>query len=116
MIAKPAKSRHHRRPVDRVRRALTRLSRDRWLSGEEVEAARMALARCCSAVPSSVAKHACADECTVIGMIRGQPPVYRWDDGYPAFVRSLYGIKTSRKAEVELLILKLVLTRSEYGR
>ncbi len=100
----------------RVRRALTRLSRDRWLSGREVRDIAIRLARCCSGNPAWTADHSYPMPCSVIGMLRGMPPAWTLDDDYRDFVHALRDLKCRKPFDGELLILKLTLKRNANGR
>lgn len=99
------------RPCDRVRSALNRLSRDRWISGDECRKLVHSLACCCSGSPSTVAKAAMAAECEFVGMLRGYPPAFIFEDDYRDFFIALSGLKRDSQAKAELLILKLQLKR-----
>lgn len=99
------------RPVDRVRAAMRRLSRDRWLAPDECVNISMRLAECCSGQPSWTAQSAVWGACIAIGMLRGTAPAMPWDSDYGRFVAALHGLKRDDRAKAELLILKLQLER-----
>jgi len=99
-------------PANRVRRALARLSRDKWLAPTECIDLAQRLAACCSANSSWTADAAVPDACLVIGMLRGMPPAFPWDHDYPKFMAALRGLKPQQSAKAELLILKLQLERN----
>jgi hypothetical protein len=91
----------------RVRRALDRLSRDRWLSGQEVCSIGLRLSHCASGNPTWTYRNARAGECEVIGMLQGRPPVWRDHPRYGEFVDALKDAPPGEKTE--RLILKLAL-------
>ncbi len=99
-------------PASRVRRALARLSRERWLAPAECTELAQTLAACCSANPSWTAQGALPDCCIAVGMLRGMPPADPLDPDYPKFVAALRGLKPQQSAKAELLILKLQLERN----
>jgi hypothetical protein len=108
--------RDYRYACDRVRVALGRLSRDRWLPPADVQTAALRLAECVSRNPSWTADKACPKECTVVGMLKGAPPAWMWDADYGAFVRALSNLNTSKPNAGELAILQLTLKRMKHGR
>lgn len=98
------------KPSYRVALALRRLSRDRWLSGEEASDLCFRLSQCAS--PRSwpnVAKAAMCGECEFIGMYHGEPPTYHFDPNYGDVYRALSGVKRKKDASVELMILNFKL-------
>lgn len=99
-------------PSVRVRGALNRLSRDRWLPGRYVFDVANRLAECCSfrGRSAQVAYAAASETCFMVGMLRGKPAANTWDPFYREFVRALGGIeKPARDARHELKILQLTL-------
>lgn len=102
-------------PSYRVRRALARMSRDRWLPPETVRSAALRLASCVSGNPIWTADHAYPMECAAVGMLRGAPPAWRWDADYKDFLDALGGKKRFKPGQPELLILKLNLVRKTNG-
>lgn len=104
------------RGVERVRAALKRLSRDRWLSPDEVRKKALALAWYCSGRPHRTVDYALPAECNVIGMLRGEPPAYRLEDDYMDFFKALHGLKRDSGAKAELIILNLTIKRISNGR
>jgi hypothetical protein len=95
-------------PTDRVVRAMARLSRDRWLSAEEVRDLVCRLSRCVTWTPMYSWRRI-PGECFVIGMLRGEPPAYVGDPKYGAFLKLLCDKKARRyDAHIEISILKLL--------
>lgn len=105
------------RPIDRVRRALIRVSREKWLHPEDVSRVAMAFANRYSANPQWTANSAYAQACSVIGMIRGEPPAYPFEPEYHDYLAALRGLKKTETAAAELLILKLTIKKAQqHGR
>lgn len=102
--------------VDRVRAALKRISRDKWLSPQEVCDTAARLAVHCSGNPTWTADRAVPGECTVIGMLKGEPPAWRWEDDYKTFFKALHGLNRDSGAKAELIILNLTIKRISNGR
>lgn len=98
-------------PAWRVERALKRLSRDRWLSGEEVEQLALSLSRCCSSRPNSTAWAAAPGPYRSLGMIAGRLPCLPDDPRFPKFQRALFDRKrrgeTDMSPEIDILNLTL---------
>ncbi|WP_428414417.1 hypothetical protein [Methylibium sp.] len=89
-------------PVVRVRAALARLSRDRWLHPREVSEYAHRLAGHCSRRPCWTADNAYPMECAGVGMLRGRPPAFRADKDYAAFVAAL---RRCTRPELQILLL-----------
>lgn len=94
---------------NRVRRAMARLSRDRWLPPSEVRRIGLALSRAKSAAPCHVFYHAIPIECTVVGMLRGQRP-FAFDTKEAAKLRKY---KTKGAAADMLFLLELSATSTK---
>lgn len=100
-------------PSERVRRALARLSRDRWLSGAEVSVLVASLCRCTGVRNPWVIERFCVDRGAIgIGLIRGELPV---SFGHPEFRQTLLKLnraaaRKDRGARPELLILQTQLS------
>lgn len=100
-------------PSERVRRALARLSRDRWLSGEEVSALVASLCRCTGVRNPWVIERFCVEPGAIgIGLIRGALPVSL---GHPEYRQTLLKLnraaaRKDRGARPELLILQAQLS------
>ena len=104
------------RPVLRVRAALTRLSRDKWLSPTDVRNAAIRLALHCSNNPTWTADRATPGACHVVGMLKGEPPATPQDPDYKQFLKTLNGAKRDEGAKAELLLLNLTIKRISNGR
>ena len=99
------------RPSFRVRAALTRLSRDRWLSGEEVgRIARSLAARAAWSQHgiSSIVRASCADDCFYVGMIDGKPPAYRFESHYRDVCAVVEKLERNKRLVPEIEFLKIV--------
>lgn len=95
-------------PVIRVRSAVVRLSRDKWLAPCEVERLAMAFARNASiGNPFVVAKHAFDTVVAQVGLLRGVPPAYPGDPRWRRYSDALRHRKMKRDLSNELLLLKL---------
>lgn len=101
------------RPVDRVRTALERISRDRFLDGEQVSTIAESLAACCSDNPRWTAKSAYAACCEAVGMLRGKPPAHPFEPEYGDYLKALHHRKP---ANAELAILQIILKGKTNGR
>ena len=78
-------------PSVRVRRALERLSRDRWIPGNQVTRIAMILSKCASpGAWRTVMNAALQMESEVVGIINGNPPARRFEPDYGVFVNALY--------------------------
>lgn len=97
------------RPVMRVRAAMGRLSRDKWLDPKECKRIAFALSQCCSSRPSWVADHALPDACMGVGMLFGEPPAFIWDEQYTHYLQALKGLKSNQSMSPELAILNLTI-------
>lgn len=103
-------SRRNNKPSYRVHNALVRLTRERWICGDDMRDLCCRLSKI--AAPGAwgtVMKRAMPGECGVVGMWRGEPPAYIWDTHYKAVCKALFGAKTQEDASIELLILNLTL-------
>lgn len=104
------------RPVVRVGRALQRITRSRWICGDEFEhIARVFLRSACWRNHSSVGivrAYAFPIECRIVGMYMGRPPASPGDYDYHDFLTFLGRFKkTPDDAKVELWILSRYLKR-----
>lgn len=108
------------KPSYRVNRALGRLTRDRWICGAEIYDVAIRLARCACFSRSAVGNvlaNACRGECFHIGMLRGEPVAYTFDDDYGDACRFLGKIKvTPSKPKAEVWILGFIIRRLRRGR
>ncbi len=96
-------------PSVRVGRAMARLSRDKWLSGEEVRRVTLALAMCASpARPHWVAQNAIRGECEHVGMIRGRPPAFVFEQHYGEVLRAVKNLTGNCKIAPEIALLQTV--------
>jgi len=102
--------------IYRVWRALRRISRDRWVSGDEVFSIGIRLARCCSGRPTVVLQKAIEPECEAIGMIQGFAPAHVSDVDYGRYIDALSGKKPRNDLSIELEILKLLINRRRLWR
>lgn len=95
---------------------MRRLTRERYMPPEEVARTSLALAICCSHKPEWTADRAFPIECRVIGMFRGSPPAWAFEDDYKEHVRALRSAKARKPNGAELAILHLTLKRLSRGR
>lgn len=101
--------------VERIRAALKRISRDKWLSPDEIRGMALHMARLCSSNPTWTASHAIPMECEAIGMLKGEPPAWRWEDDYKTYFSALHGLNRDSGAKAELIILNLTIKRLSNG-
>ena len=107
----------------RVLRALTRLSRDRWLHPNEVHTVGMSLARCLVGVEApafSILERAVYTgfpdgEITEVGMLRGQPPLLKKSWHYERLKEHVRNNKNPKPPKMELIILRLNLKEMTLG-
>ena len=108
----------HATPAHRVRRALKRLTRDRWMCGGDVYSATWSLARCACASPSAVGnvvKAAVRGEAMVVGMLWGEPVAFTFEHDYVDAFRFLSRItKKTDKPIAEIWILGFTIRRIRY--
>lgn len=94
------------RPSYRVNRAMKRLSRDKWLSPDEVSRIGLSLAKC--AAPAGygmVLKHSYAAECEIVGMINGFPPAFHFDRNYHFVLATVRSILKRKDPVPEIALL-----------
>ena len=101
-------------PSLRVRLALKRISRNRWLSPDEVCAAAKKLTLCLSSGGSSfnsIIKASYAQECEHVGMINGQPPSFHFEPHYGRVIDARQKAKKSKHNKVlfEIELLKIMM-------
>lgn len=77
------------KPRDRVWCAMRRLTRDKWICGEEVERIGHALARCASRQPTKVFEEAISDRCLTFGMTNGRPLTSPYKCDHKEFLEEL---------------------------
>ena len=106
---------------NRIYRALKRISRDRWISPDEVYEYGLKLALCktnnmtdaINTVLRSVQGSIETQDAARCGMIQGLPPFTNNEQGMAEFCGFIHGIKNPNRVhkplEVELRILKLKL-------
>lgn len=98
-------------PSVRVSNAMKRISRDKWLCSSEVRRIGLALSRRASTYsPHTVFRAAIPMECEYgVGMIRGKPPAFLWEDTYGAVlnVAKKYD-KRRRKISHEEVLIKFL--------
>ena len=94
-------------PSVRVAKAMARLSRDKWMSGREVQVAVLKLAKCASpAAAAWVAQSAIPGECTVVGMIQGMPPAFTFEPHYREVLRAVRKLTGNCKIAPEIALLQ----------
>lgn len=96
--------------VNRVRRALIRLSRDKWLPPEAVRETAYSLASHCSYNTHTTIKHAYRDECDFVGMVRGHPILPTYDPKYSGLIHAIRNAKGKSIFHKELAIIKFFIT------
>lgn len=82
-------------------RIIKRLSRNRWLSPEDVNSIGLAAAVKYSRTPSHTFNRAIMDTCCFVGMINGEPPCYPQEKSYKAVFNI---VKRHKKDNVDTLI------------
>ena len=104
------------RPSWRIQRVMARLSRERWIPGEEYWDTVVHLSKKISYDAwGRVARAAGPSECEIVGMIHGEPPAYILDKDYRDFVKALHGKKFSGIAG-EMKIFQLFLRRQQWNQ
>ncbi len=98
--------------VERVRRALRRLSRDRWLSSSELYELAHRLSECCSNRPEWTATSVMSAGWHA-GMLRGQSPADPSDEDFKLFGHALHTCRPKQGETPELLILNREIRRSK---
>lgn len=99
------------RPSVRVARSMGRISRDKWLSGDDVWLIGYKLARCASpARPHHVVNASFPLACFHVGMINGVPPFHLFErEKYLDMLSVAKKYGTGKfGARVELEILKII--------
>lgn len=102
------------KPSLRVRAAMERLSRNRWLTGKECREFAWRLSLCASWSTNgahSVYRGAMPKECEVIGMVRGAPPAWLWEPHYKTAMRMLRHIEPGPDGLGEMQLLKFQLLK-----
>lgn len=93
-------------PSTRVSRAIARLSRDRWIDGEDAYQMALRLAAHCSGNPTKTADAAVCMTMRFVGVLRGLPPLVPCE---PEYVELLLAIKSGRmKKNPELTLLSIM--------
>lgn len=87
------------KPSHRARMALNRLSRDRWISGAEC---RRIL---CGWIGNNSAYRAAIAGCEYVGIIRGMPPAFLWDDHYGYVLTAVKSGKSDTEIMIRLLTI-----------
>ena len=91
------------KPSYRARRALNRLSRDRWISGDECR--RILLGW----VGNNSAYRAAIAGCEYVGIIGGMPPAFIFDANY----KYVWTAVNSGKSDTEIMIRLLTIMDKE---
>lgn len=105
-------------PHIRVRVALERITRDRWICYADWRRIGEALARCagCEGHDATRTTHAAIRDGapTAIGLLRGEAPFRVQHPGYRAALRALNLPRTPSSAKAELIILNIALRYGAY--
>lgn len=103
-------------PSWRIRRVMDRLSRERWIPGEEYRETVQHLSQKLSFGGMwTIYKAALNTTCELLGMFQGSPPAYRWDEDYGDFLRALRHKKFTGISG-ELKIFNLYLRRQKWKK
>lgn len=95
------------RPSWRIACVLRRLSRNTWLAPDEVSALGFKLAKLCApSAWSAVLRAAYRPECEVVGMIRGEPPAYIFEDHFNEVRRAVIANLPKGREAVMIAIIK----------
>ena len=100
----------HEKPSYRVWRAMKRISRDKWLSPEEVGRISRGLAyHCCwgHGAQRMALKFAIDDLCIHVGMIDGKPPFDKHEKGFNLFRKWIATGNKRTPAELAILNFKI---------
>jgi hypothetical protein len=93
----------------RVRKAMERLTRNKWMCGEDVKRIGYRLSCCASDVPWSVMKAVIPGEAEIVGMIHGAPVAYAFETHYREVLKLLWKQKEKLDSSIELSILNILL-------
>ena len=105
------------RPLDRVREAMRRLSRDKWLSPKETRDYTHSLLRhAVWTTPSIFLDRVYPDACNAVGMIRGLPPAFPGEAHYGDVLSLVRNHRKSDHRPMELKLLNLVRSKYENDR
>lgn len=94
------------KPIIRIHASMKRLSRDKWLSPEEVMEISTRLSKLCSTSYGNIVKHAFPYECFIVGMIKGEPPAYLFENRYKAVLEAVKKVEHSKTLTPEIELLK----------
>lgn len=98
------------RPALRLRLALDRVSRDKWLLPDDLQKISYALAKCASpSHPMQIMQVAYAPCCKCVGMIRGKPPFMPFDEKYMEVLYAVEKIKRYKKLVPEKILLEIMM-------
>lgn len=95
----------------RVAAIMTRISRDKYLFPREVLEIAFRVACRVSNNPHASCRSAVPMSCSLaVGMLRGKPPLYHWEQGYSELVRKVREMEKATKRPVlpELVILNII--------
>lgn len=95
-------------PYLRVRLAMARLTRDRWMAPEDVTKTVNRLLTCATAPGFLGGRNVVPFECQGVGMIRGRPPAYHFEPHYPVVLDAVRRVLKNPKLCPEIEILKTV--------
>lgn len=99
-------------PSERVRKAMARLTRDKWMPPSEVHQTALALARHCThgnAAACAVVKAAVPLACiAAVGMVRGGPPAHPEDPHYLDVFQAVRNNERRGAAYTELALLRCI--------
>ncbi len=100
----------HQRPSVRVFRALERITREKWISGDEVGriGQRLAFLACQHQYFWQAYNAAVSSECRIVGMIHGRPPAYVFDDNYRDVLNAVRKLEKNKALLPEIELLKTV--------
>ena len=103
-------------PSYRVRSALKRISRDRHIPPEEFKKILFKLSKLASNGSSwgIVASASARDECCFVGMFRGEPIAYTFEDHYGYILDNVKKLKKKNDCSIYLLILESEIRRKKY--
>lgn len=92
----------------RVKAALIRITRDRWVGYEEVHTIVHRLAGCASPGGwSQTSRAVLRGWANGSGILRGEPVAWEWEPGYQQLIGKLQGVK--KPLQAELIILNFIL-------
>jgi hypothetical protein len=121
-LTKPLCKRRELGKAARLWWVLWRISRDKWLSPDDLYKRGMAFAKCLDTdhaerlLLNAVQSNLDVQESSTVGMLRGYAAFQPWECGYDEFRAFMRVMKRPKALPPELVILRLKLKGKAYGR